>query len=253
MKRFLMLAAFLFSVCGAATAETINKKPEWVRIIKSEWLGILENVPQEDPCYPLLSAGKAEEGKACQEKNGKVQTFNVPIYFFPKKDSARLGTIRIAAIPGYGFTFHFQKTRTKNWISFEPDIYLKDFGNTPYFHQTLLEKEGDWAFIPMMAERGWIHTEVFISSGPHSKSLQDSELYLGLDPEKVYLYEGESIKIVELKERTFTYRAEQPADMWCEASPAPAIEEVPLKELKYSDLYDDEAHLKIKPKYMKGC
>jgi hypothetical protein len=228
-----------------------GRRPEWVRLLKTEWLGSLENLNKIDElCPPALPP---EEVKACKDKNLAPQTYAFPIYFFPDPNGAKLGTLRVTAVPGQPLKINFQKVRSKTLVEFKPDLYLEDWGyGPPYFHQTVLDKKDHWLFIPLLGERGWINGEVFISTAV-VKEAAEQDLFLGLELDKIYSLGNESLKIMELKEKSFTYRPEQPADLWCGSGEPPAVQEVPLKELKYSDLYDDEAHLKIKLKYMKGC
>lgn len=48
-------------------------------------------------------------------------------------------------------------------------------------------------------------------------------------------------------------RLEQPADMWCDASPAPPISSSAEIRLAGADLYTATGHLRLHVKYTRGC
>ena len=170
----------------------------------------------------------------------------------PDVNSEEIGVIEITAtpddglIPGsqVGLTAAFRPTASDSPIPFVPDLFDRDWGYGPWFHQTALDRKDHWFRLPKnpLPEPGWISADD-LGEEPHVVRLQVGS---------VYILDDRSITIVGSDSDTVRIRNEQDGDFFCGDDP-PAIEPADIARIPYKDLYDKDGHLRLKKKYTRGC
>ena len=131
------------------------------------------------------------------------------------------------------------------FVEFEPDLNLKDWGYGPYFHQTFLAREGDWFQLPEQPFPAgtWFNARD-LGDAPHTLTIEVGHI---LDSP-----EG-SIVILGTDREGLSARPEQPADMWCEAGVSPPLKPWQAIRIPWKALYTPTGHLRLSPAYWKGC
>lgn len=162
----------------------------------------------------------------------------------PDPSAEVVGQIIVTIVPGRGLTSHYRPVGEAGAAAFTPDVYLQDWGyGPPFFHQTFLEERGRWYLLPPgpWDEPVWLDgragnlAELSISTGD------------------IVELDGQGLVVLEASSRTLSVRPEQAADMWCQEGDPPPLRESEPSLLEWDDLVDGEGHLRVGPKYMKGC
>ena len=237
-------ASLLLLTCIAAGAAPRCSAQEgflgWVGLHAQDRLGWLEN---ENRIGDLCPATVDQAVCRAEVLAPTVDTF--PLYAAAAESSRRVGALLVESAPGRGISAQFQATESEEISPFVPDVYLQDWGYGPYFHQTIVRREGSWFQLPP----GPWETAVWIRRGNR-----------GSAPSLLYVHPGDIIElggrgkyVVAASGDTLALREEQPADLWCrEGDPPPLVEDRPVSYARI-DLVDAQGHLLIRPKYLKGC
>ena len=147
--------------------------------------------------------------------------------------------------PGRGVSAQFHEAESPTIIPFVPDVFLQDWGYGPYFHQTIVRREGDWFQLPP----GPWETEVWLRRGGSGSAPSLIYVHAG----DILELDGQGMYVVAAGADTLALRTEQPADMWCrEGDPPPLVEDASASYSRRA-LLDTLGHLMIRPKYLKGC
>ena len=124
-----------------------------------------------------------------------------------------------------------------------PDLNLQDWGYGPYYHETFLERRGDWFLLPEdpFPAGTWLNARD-LGDEPHL-----------LPVEGIVTSPRGNLVVLAIDPETLRARPEQPADMWCDSGAPPPLQ--PWSELRIprADLYTRTGHLLIAPAHMKGC
>ena len=191
-----------------------------------------------------LCADSVDPG-ACRDEMLAPAVDVYSLYAEPNESSPHLGDLLVQAAPGRGLTVQYRPVGSETAVSFVPDIYLQDWGYGPYFHQTIVQREGDWFQLP---SEPW-EVPVWLQRG--SATARPSIIYV--QPQDIVEVGGRGMYVVAVEDDALLLRAEQPADLWCrEGAPPPLISDEPVRYSR-ADLVDTRCHLILQPKYLKGC
>lgn len=223
---------------------------EWVGLFNQAMVDHLEGGNQ----YAALK-GKSpppENLEALRKKLLTPRTWRIAVRKEPDVDSEEICVIEITATPQdesipdsqVGLTATFRPTASGKPIPFVPDLFDRDWGYGPWFHQTVLDRKDHWFRLPKnpLPEHGWISTDD-LGEEPHVVRLQVGT---------VYHFDDRSITIVGSDADTVQIRDEQRGDYFCGDDPPP-IEPAHIARIPYKDLYDKDGHLRLKVKYTRGC
>jgi hypothetical protein len=240
------IAILVLLLFGALSLNSIaaEQKLQWVGLYNGELLQWLENENQLAVLCP--KSLPMEKLQACKSEKLRAKKLELSVFESPQVNN-KIGSLVITATPGKGLTIAFQKQNTAQLVSFEPDLFDVDWGYGPYFHQTVLDQKGEWILLPALPlpQSGWINLADLKES--IALVLRQAEL------ETVYEMGNQSVVITKFTDTGITARSEQPSDMWCQEGDAPKLKSFTSCEIKYQDLFDLNRHLKIKPKYKRGC
>jgi hypothetical protein len=159
----------------------------------------------------------------------------------PRDSAARRGAIVVVATPGRGLTAHASSGGVAT--AFEPDLFDGDWGYGPYFHQTIVNRQGSWYQVPIDALPGpaWLNAVEWSGAA----DVQDVDGIISTP-------QGDMV-VLGIADRELRVRPEQPADMWCESGEPPPLK--PWKEIRipFRELFNPTGHLLITRKYTRGC
>lgn len=211
----------------------------WVSLVADGRAGWLEN---ENRIGQLCSDGT--ELEACYREHLAPAVDVLEMRASPGPDGDVVGHVIVSAVPGRGLSAHYRALDATQSLFFTPDLYLQDWGyGPPYFHQTFTEEQGGWYRLP---------------EGPWDRAVWVSGASGGLD--ELVLVQGDIVDLDEqgflilgTSERALRVRPEQDADAWCREGDPPPLHSAEPIEWGWADLVDDRGHLRIRPKYMKGC
>lgn len=214
----------------------------WVGLWNSEMVRWAENANQ---IYKLCPKSMDEElYKKCREQNLSKKTWKIPAFKNPKNTSPKLGEILITVQPGSSFIAAFKDSKN-NISDFEPDLFDTDWGYGPFFHQTILQKNGNWIMLPIQS----LPTPVWINP---KESIKHTD-YITVTKNSVYTLNSESIVITKISGDTIFYRSEQESDMWCDAGDPPKLKKSKVQKINIKQLYNSQKQLKLDIKYKRGC
>jgi len=213
----------------------------WIGLWNNQMMKWGENENQlSNLCPKTLSANDKE---SCIAAKLLPKEWDIKMFAKPDIESSLLGVIKITVIPGSPFLSSFNNTKGKQ-LAFKTDLYDPDWGYGPYFHQTILDKKGNWIKISITdkAPLGWINTR---------ESIQSQNIYK-LAVGDIYLYSSESIVITHIDKNAISYRLKNKADMWCSDGEPPKPPTPVIKTINKKELYHN-GHLKLKKLYTRGC
>jgi hypothetical protein len=227
---------------GAAQRGAESSEMGWVGLYSTALIEWLENENRLDSfCAEFF--GNADARDRCRADKLLPRPLVVPLRAGPTLSSKPSGFILLLATPGKGLRFFYVPSIGGSPREFEPDLNMQDWGYGPYFHQTYVERRGDWFLLP---------ADPFpVPTWFNARDLDSEAHTLGVGG----IVEGPegSLVILGVERNVVRARPEQPADMWCESDAPPPLK--PWLELRIPrrDLYGPTGHLRISPKYMKGC
>ena len=236
-------------VCTAAQADG-GLEPGWVALVKGELVGWLENENRIDEL--CKRDGPDTDWKAfdaCRDEKLAPKTLQIPVRESPSRDAPAIGSIIVVADPGDGLDAFALTGQSGVGVRFVPDEYDRDWGyGPPHFHQTFLERRGTWFRLPVNPFAGPVWVDVAEWSAESDR------------PEVLHVAEGgvyESPKgdlfVLGVERDVLVARAEQEADMWCQAGEPPPVQSSPEWRIPWSELYDTNRHLALHLKYKRGC
>ncbi len=212
----------------------------WVALYDNDLIDWLENENRLKELCPDVAGDEAGRDR-CRAEKLQSRPFVVPLRTAPADSAASAGSLLLLATPGKGLRCFYVPTTGGAPREFTPDLYLQDWGYGPYFHETYLDRRGNWFLLPEepFPAGTWIDAD---SSEP--RLLAVGEIVNG---------PGGSLFILGIEPDIIRARPEQRADMWCESEPAPALSPWTEIRIPRRDLYSPSGHLLVAPKYLKGC
>ena len=242
----LSAVAVLFTLAGSMLgANQLSSTPAdlaWVGFYNGELLEALENENRLGTlCPPSIPSVEARE--QCRGDMLKPRAHVVSLRTAPTVSAAPAGSLLLLAEPGRGMRFYYIPPEGGTAREFTTDLYLADWGYGPYYHQTFLDRRGDWFLLPQdpFPASTWFNA-ADLGEPPHLEhaggivsSPRGNLVILAVEPEVVRV------------------RPEQPGDMWCEAGEPPQIEPSEELRIRRAELYTPTGHLLLAPAHMKGC
>jgi hypothetical protein len=160
-------SAVLFAAAAAQLGVAQERGPlpaelAWVALFSEELLVWLEDENRLDELcagepYPVSWHG-------CRAEQLEPKVALLPLRSEPRLDAGRQGELVVVALPGRGLRAFVSRTGIAQ--RFTPDLYDGDWGYGPYFHQTILARQGSWFRIPLpVVEAAWINVEEWGESG----------------------------------------------------------------------------------------
>lgn len=125
------------------------------------------------------------------------------------------------------------------------DLFDSDWGYGPYFHQTFLERRGNWFLLPAVPfpQPVWINVNEFANE-PNVRLVERGE---------IITMPGYDLVVLGIDRGVFRARRAQDADMPCgEDSQLPLTPSTEIR-LQVEDLYSPTGHLLADIKYKRGC
>jgi hypothetical protein len=223
---------------------------EWVGLFNHEMVAHLEGGNK----YRTLKwqSPPPENLDVIREELLTPRTWKISVRKKPDINSEEIGIIEITATPDdevipvsqLGLTATFHPAASGTPIPFVPDLFDRDWGYGPWFHQTALERKNHWFLLPKnpLPQPGWISTND-LGEEPH---------VVRVEVGTIYILDDRSITIVGSDPDAVLIRDEQHGDYFCGDDP-PAIEPAEITRMPYKDLYNKDGHLRLKTKYTRGC
>ena len=223
-----------------------GKPLAWIGLYNSEMVDWLEKKtnPPRDEKKPDPHALPWRQFSVDSYKYDSQCILLLPVFKAPSANSERMGYILLAPQPPKGLWAYFIPEATGIAMSFLPDLYDVDWGYGPWFHQTILEKSGNWIKLPKKP----FPEPVWLDSSKLAQKPDVKEVMLG----EIYLLGDESILILDFDDTGIIVRPEQEADFCCCTDP-PAIQPFTSRHIPYTDLFDKDGHLKLDYKYKRAC
>ena len=119
----------------------------WIGLYNNQLIEWLENENRlGDLCAEFL--GRADARERCRAEKLQPRPYIVVLRSGPAASAASNGSLSLVATPGKGLQFFYVPTNGGAPREFAPDLNLQDWGYGPYYHETFLERRGDWFLLP---------------------------------------------------------------------------------------------------------
>ncbi len=187
--------------------------------------------------------GDAADIYACREEMLSPAVSVYDLRRAAAEDAPVVGQLVVVATPGQRLVARYRARGATETTSFEPDLYLADWGYGPYFHHTFLERDGEWFRLPA-------------GPWPDPVWLQrpgEAGRVMAIQAGDAIEMDGAGWTVVGTKPDALLLRPEQPADFWCEEGDPPAAVLAEPRLYTRRDLSDSAGHLRFRLKYLKGC
>lgn len=213
----------------------------WVALFEPESLTRLENENRlTDLCAQI------EDLTECYSRELAPSIDVFPLYPRPDTAASPNGEVVVTVVPGRGLYAYYRAFNSAQAEWFRPDVFLQDWGyGPPYFHQTIAQEQGNWFQLPP----GPWASEVWILKRWDARD----RTVLSVRSEDIVELDGRGMFVVQATSESLSMRPEQDADLWCEEGDAPPLRPAPSRTYTRAELVDANGHLRIRPKYMKGC
>ena len=176
---------------------------------------------------------------------GGRRTAFLPLRTSPSASAPSAGRIRVTFDPDQGIHTTWLPVEGGSELPLWPDVHDPDYGYGPWHHQTMLEARGSWVLLPAdpFPAPVWVDFSAF--PRPHEP--------VEVDEGMIVTSPRGDVVVLEVVAEGLRVRAEQPADLWCEGGHPPPLEAAEPFLLQGGDLRDPNGHLRIRPKYTRGC
>lgn len=216
----------------------------WIGLYTDELVEWLEN---ENRLEALCSAHRSnsQPWHACREKYLLPKVHVVRLRTAPNRRAALAGDLIVEAIPGKGLRAYYVPARGGSALPFIPDIQDSDWGYGPFFQHSIVEQTGSWVRLPEepLPKGTWLDIS----------ELGPEKVPAWLEPEDIVESPHGDLFILGVTDGRVRARPEQERDMWCSSETRPPL--APFREVTLgpSDLYSATGHLRLRPKYTRGC
>jgi len=237
VSRTIVPVVFLIVCALPVRAQSVFRG--WVALYGEDQLAWLSNEYRLDALCPEPSTAER-----CRAEMMEPSISAYELRTTPDERAESLGVLTVVATPSEALEATWRGMGSEESSPFEPDLYLADWGYGPYFHQTFRERRGAWFLLPPgpWPAEAWLRRET-----------ESDDDVLAVFPEEIVEMDGDGWVVVASEAEALTMRPEQEGDMWCQAEEPPAIRPVEPTRFPRERLLDERGHLKVRPKYMKGC
>ena len=229
-----LVAAFCAAGVGASARQNLPAEPGWLPLFNRDLVTWLENENRLDVLCP---SDRAQEQPDCRARMLEPRPLLVPLRAAPDADEPAIGQLVILSVPGRGLSASFVSATDATARTFMPDLFLRDWGyGPPFFHQTYLERRGDWFRLPAdpFPPGTWLNARDF-GAAPET---------LRIETGAIYTSPRGAIVVLAVEPDGIRARPEQPADMWCDGErPVPPLEPFTEMRLPRAELLSDAGHL----------
>lgn len=183
----LVILGFILSVPPVAAGEL-----QWLGLFKWDMVAWLENTHRlKDLCPDSLSI--VDKTLCLIEKR---KPLSLPLKVYAEPDGDVLGELTVTATPTQGLSAVFQATDSTEAVEFKPDLYDADWRYGPYFHQTVLARQGNWFRLAQnpFPQPVWLNGDDLGEKIPLETVADD----------KVYRLGGKSVVIIAVDTKTVT-------------------------------------------------
>ena len=208
-----------------------------------DWLERKVN-PQNYEKLPDISHLPWRQQKVEHYKRAGLHIISLPLFAEPGKSAKSLGQILLTGHTE--LTAYYVPPEGGPAVLFKPDLFDSDWGYGPWFHQTILERQGSWFKLPKnpFPEPVWLDISI----------LTDKPVIEDVMVGSIYYFGDESFFILGYDDRGIAVRPEQEADMViCHEEGETEIQPYTPRHIPYEDLFDGDGHLMLDFKYKKGC
>jgi hypothetical protein len=238
-------AAAVVIVTGSIPAAQLRRAPVelgWIGLYSNQLIEWLENENRIDELCPDIP-GNTGERVRCRGEKLRSKAYVVVLRGAPNPAAPSRGSLLLVATPGKGLQFFHVPARGGAPREFSPDLTLEDWGYGPYYHETFLERRGDWFLLPEdpFPAGTWLNARD-LGDDPHI-----------LQVEGIVSSPRGNLVVLAVDREVVRARPEQPADIWCESSPPPPLQPWTEVRIPRGDLYSRTGHLLVAPAHMKGC
>jgi hypothetical protein len=237
-------AAFIVagSILPAAQLPRAPADLAWVGLYNDQLIEWLENENRIDELCPDIP-GKVDDRVRCRDEKLRAKPYVVVLRRTPSTTAPSPGSLLLVATPGKGLQFFYVPARGGAAHEFTPDLNLDDWGYGPFYHETFLERRGDWFLLPEdpFPAGTWLN----------ARDLGDDPHILAV--EGIVSSPRGNLVVLAVDRDVVRVRPEQPADLWCESSPPPPLQPWTEVRIPRGDLYSRTGHLLVAPAHMKGC
>jgi hypothetical protein len=216
----------------------------WIGLYSTELVEWLDNENRLDRlCSPHVADSAA--WNACRQRYLLPKVFVVRLRTGPAKNASAAGDLMLEAVPSQGLRAFYVPPDAGAAVPLTPDILDTDWGYGPFFDHSIVERRGSWVRLP----EGPLPPEAWLDVGD-----------LGADRTVIWLEPGDIVEsprgdlyVLEVVNDRVRARPEQERDMWCHGEPQPPL--APFREfwLDRSDVYTSTGHIRLRPKYTRGC
>lgn len=243
--KLLLILLVASTLCVRPTAAAGQVEFEaWVGLYDEDLLSWLENENLMSTLCDLDSG--SPEALTCVQERLRPLVRNWPVFSTPDAAAPALGWITLVAVPGWGLDAFWTAVETPDApVHFVPDVYDRDWGYGPYYHQSILERRGDWFLLPAVpfSTSVWIHRPA-----PRLQSV------LSVSSGEIVEISGEGWMVLSASGDGFEARPEQRADLWCGIEPEPpAVEPYESRFFSAAELRNARGAYIMRPKYTRGC
>lgn len=239
---FLLVLGVATSAGSAGQMARAPREMGWIGLFSWRLIEWLENGNRlEQLCKEESEAANSR----CRDAKLQPLPLVVPLHAGPTRNAASRGSLLVLATPLKGLRFFHVSTRGGSPREFVPDFTLEDWGYGPYYHQTYLERRGDWFLLPPdpVPAGTWINARDF-GDEPH---------VLAVEAGRIYESPKGNILVLAVEADIVRATAEQDADMWCSAGEPPRRQPLPEWRIPKRSLYAPTGHLLLSLAYPKGC
>jgi hypothetical protein len=237
-------AVFAMRAPAAQGQATLSVETGWLGLFTQDLVEWLENANQLERLCTGFPTDSADWSK-CRAQKLAPKIFVVPLWAGPSEKAAAAGLLLVTAVPGEGLRSWFVSSEGGTATEFQPDLFDRDWGYGPYFHQTFVERRGAWF---RLAEEPFLK-----GTWINAARLGDQPNLQLLESEQIVSSPFGDLFVLGIERDVLRARPEQEADMWCKAGNPPPL--APWRELRIPirDLYTPNGHLVVHKKYIRGC
>ena len=224
-------------------AVTLRPPLAWVGLFGPELVTWLENAKRlSELC------GRADgtpKWRQCREEKLAPRTISIALRDAPSERASFVGSLVVVALPGIGLRAFYAGPSGGGVRGFTPDLFDRDWSHGPYFHQTYLDRHGDWFLLPEgpLKAPAWFDARA-LGTEPHVRRIGPGDV--------LRMPKGDVI-VLEIGSRDIRVRPERPGDSPCGAEAAPPAGPGPERRVPLRELYSFEGHLTAEIKYTRGC
>jgi hypothetical protein len=215
----------------------------WLGLFNSDLVEWLDN---ENLLQSLCATfTQTAEEYQCRDEKLAPKVHVVRLWTGPSDTAASAGSLVVIATPGKGLRGMFVPAKGGAAAEFQPDLFDRDWGYGPYFHETFLERRETWFRLPdePFPSGTWINAADF-GGEPEVRLLESEEIVSSPFGDLVVLgIEGSVLRA----------RPQQDADNWCQPGDPPPLRTWQELRISVSELYTPTGHLRLRKKYTRGC